>query len=118
MARITGDWSNPELIHIAEIDPPSSIRTRVNEAQLSEDQMSLSIDMDVSWTPSSSLSRRERQEIREPEISVTKYIVIVGFQPAEGPYSDPPLGSIIREIQVRNTESSSIINNSRDIQDV
>lgn len=102
---MAGNWSEPEVIQVDDVPPPSQIVPQLLELTPvvdSQGGVSFRLVMRVEWESSAEETRRRRrrQAVSAPT-EVTQYTVVVGEQELE-PYDPIPISSAQRHVDVRS----------------
>ena len=106
LGRLPGNWSDPEILDIADIPPPSNITARQTSiAKLpngERDEMdditdSYRITMEVSWELPSFTHPLPSSMKRQALMPVTSYTVVVGVEEIEDRFGKQPQDSFERE---------------------
>ena len=106
MSTLRGNWSNPELIDIEDIPPPTNITSELISAERvtdSDGMESFMVMMTVNWDVATPTERIKRQiPVRKAGMNLTGYAVVIGFEPIEEPYGEVPMsGSSIQTLMVK-----------------
>ena len=106
MSTLRGNWSNPELIDIEDIPPPTNITSELISAERvtdSDGMESFRVKMTVNWDVTTPTERVKRQiPVRKAGMNLTGYAVVIGFEPIEEPYGEVPMsGSSIQTQMVK-----------------
>ena len=104
-ANIEGKWSNPELINIEDIPPPVNIASELTSAEIVIDNdgiKSYRVTMTVNWEntiPTPETTRKRQAPVREAEMTITGYTIVIGDEQIEEPYGEIPGSSIQRAVR-------------------
>ena len=95
LGNLEGNWSNAEVLDIADIPPPAAITIQTPVLELATDSNGdqfFSVTVGVEWEgPASTdtMQRKKREPVRETEMEISSYMVAIGVEEIE-PFGEVP----------------------------